>query len=203
MHRFNIFTVPHTGTHFIFKFVNDVLGAERDNGPAHYTKDGAYYWPFHAFHQPLHMMSPRIQSFCNGTNNESRRPTLVTARDPYLSTIHYMDLAPTRKLSDCAGYWDTFLGIIPRTNHFIVDIGCHENKRTEHLCEVADFLRLPYKLDDMKTFAEAWKPENARSNDMKKKYLETGTLPDPRGESWDMLDNAVAWYKSLPTNGYS
>ena len=106
---------------------------------------------------------------------------------------------------------------------FILDMGCREEDRVEHLC---DFVRHIGKdpdeyMDDILEYADGWKPLNTSNSVEKRKYLELGQLPEtqilnihrklvPRRETvettltkkidWTAFDNAVAWYKSLPTN---
>lgn len=106
---------------------------------------------------------------------------------------------------------------------FIVDVGCREADRVEHLC---DFARHVGKdpddyMDAIVEYANAWKPLNVTDNPIKQAYLKDGTLPEtqvlnikrklvPRRETvettltkkinWAAFDDAIAWYKSLPTN---
>jgi hypothetical protein len=76
-------------------------------------------------------------------------------------------------------------------------------------------------MDAIVEYANNWKPLNVTDNPDKQRYLEEGILPEtqvvnihrklvPRRETventltkeidWSAFDDAVAWYKSLPTN---
>jgi len=98
-------------------------------------------------------------------------------------------------MSDLKNRWDRFFRVLPTLNYHIIDIGCEMPNRYEHLCDVADFLKVDYNSQKVKDFADAWKPENASNSIAKRKYLETRELPE--GYDWSLLDEAVEWYTNL------
>ena len=194
MNKISLFTVPHTGTHFVYNFF-DLIGVEPDPGTC--TKKGAAYYNILHASIPVKEMT---QAPRDRYTQHFKRKTIVTARDPYLSTIHHLDLSTTRGVDYVATVWDTFLDILPTINYHIIDIGCKEENRYQHLCSAADFLslKISYDKDKVKKFADEWQPANYRNNEMKSNYLKSGKLPE--GHDWALFDRAVDWYKGLPTN---
>lgn len=183
-----VYTVPHTGTNFTGKFLEEI-GIESGEG----------WWRSH---------SPRIhpddmsggQRFMEDIVRDI--PFLVgTARDPYLTAISYFGRSRHANISLVQWSFQNYFNMIQSRDHFILDIGCREADRYEHLCELTDYLKVTHNNDVVKAFAERWEPENASENPAKDAYLADGTLPRPgAGESWDLLDEAVEWYKKLSTN---
>jgi hypothetical protein len=126
---------------------------------------------------------------------------VVTARDPYLSAIRWIN-RPGRTVEDMGWAWQHFFKVLEKRQPFVVDIGCRETDRVKHLCDLGDYLEVQYDAKDVQNFANAWKPENSINTGAKQAYLTTGTLPHPRKGSWDLLDGSVEWYKNLSTNDY-
>ena len=183
-----IYTVPHTGTNFAGKFLTEI-GIEKDTG----------WWRLHASRiHPDEMTGG--QRFMEDIARDI--PFLVgTARDPYLTTISYFGRSRHANISLSQWSFLNFFNMIESRDHFILDIGCREADRYEHLCDLADYLKVTYDADVVKAFAERWEPENVSDNHAKDAYIADGTLPRPgAGESWDLLNDAVEWYKSLLTN---
>ena len=197
-----LYTVPHTGTNFVGKFLNTLRIPENKLryglGPTNTSYSG--YIRIHATQlddiaivSQYHLAQLRLLT--------SSKPTIITARDPYLSAIRYIKPGEHRKMSLLKKRWDRFFKTIPTLNHHIIDIGIQEENRYTHLCDAADFLKVKYSEQKIKTFADAWKPENETTSDAKTKYIETGKLPE--FYDWSLLDEAVAWYRNLPTNAYN
>jgi len=201
----SMLTVTHTGTHFAMAFL-ELLGIPHNAGRG--------YTHHHAAPELTPHMKERYEQLI-GTK------CIVTARDPILSGIRYIHNGTSvQQVADC---WDVFLEVLPWMDAFILDMGCREEDRVEHLC---DFVRHIGKdpdeyMDDILEYADGWKPLNTSNSVEKRKYLELGQLPEtqilnihrklvPRRETvettltkkidWTAFDNAVAWYKSLPTN---
>lgn len=183
-------TVPHTGTHFV-EAAFETMGLER----------GKDYCRAHAPRVHKKAMYP-AQAHQLYTALTAQK-LVVTARDPYLSAIRWVTAAPNRTVLQMSFAWDHFFDTLSRKEYFIVDIGCREQDRIQHLYDLGGFLGVDYDEQQISKFAEAWKPEYSSNTDAKQQYLKTGALPHTNLGKWSLLDEAVAWYKSLPTNDYS
>ena len=217
--RFTLLTVPHTGTHFAMRFF-ELLGAkkdheivERDRRNEH-SPINAWYWHLHTDRRPFSQMPGTAKQRYERCLRNNRR-LIVTARDPYLSVFHYRSKSPSHTLEHQAGNWNMFLDIVEQRNPFILDIGCRDEDREQHLRDAVEYLNLRnYDDSIIGEYAANWTPQNSSGNTEKEEYLRTGKLPHPGyvflgGRepgpklSWIMLDRAVAWYKNLHTNDYS
>jgi hypothetical protein len=133
----------------------------------------------------------------------------VTARDPYLGALHFISKSERHTLDSMSRQWDMLLDTIKDRDYFTFDIGCRESDRVAHLRDALKFLDV-YETEEAINYIQSWKPLNQSNNEFKEDYLATGKLPDagydsckpPNKMSWDVLDEAVEWYKSLPTNDY-
>ncbi len=205
MPELSLLTVTHTGTNFAIAFL-ELLGIPHNAG--------RNYTHIHASPELSPSMEKRYKELV-GTK------CIVTARDPLLSGIRYIHNGA--KVSQIAGCWEVFLEILPWMDAFILDVGCREEDRVEHLCDLARHVgKDPEEyMDAIVEYADNWKPLNVTDNEDKQRYLESGVLPEkqvihihrklvPRRETvettltkkidWAAFDDAVAWYKSLPTN---
>lgn len=186
-----LFTVPHTGTNFVIKFF------EAANSPLKVQKDSRRHAP---------RINPesldKSPTHAKAVRNAKAAPSLiVTARDPYLSAIRWIK-PPSRSVFEMSFAWGHFFDVLESRNgnYFIIDIGCREADRVQHLCDAAEYIGADYDINELTQFAKDWKPENSSDTGAKKDYLANGQLPDPRYGTWDMLDEAVAWYANLKTN---
>lgn len=193
--RIILYTVPHTGTNFVASFFKH-LGLE---SPDHWFR----YHTARCHPDNLHKSAFRI----TGVRALEAEKLIVTARDPYLSAIRWIgdsdyeeDSGDRRTPQQMAWSWGHMFDVLKkRDDYFIVDIGCRQSDRLELLREAADYMEIDYNMADIESFAEAWKPQNSSDTGPKQAYLRDGTLPDG---DWHYLDDAVAWYKSLPTNDF-
>lgn len=180
-------TVPHTGTVFAERLL-DQIGL-----PPHNSYTGMHWNPY-----PYVLPDePKL---------------LITARDPYLTALRFITEGDT--IEPVALAFDNCIANLYNVDHYLLDIGCRETDRLEHVCNLARFLDIDPDLhmEKLVPFVEAWKPVNTTkevlsrglfaegTENNKAEYLETGKLPN--GYDWNVLDNAVTWYKSLPTNDY-
>ena len=189
MARIYLHTVPHTGTHFVMKAFTNVFKLEK-------CKD------WYRTHTPRAMPGHLKVHEQEMIDSALRAPiVVVTARDPYLSAIRWLG-RPGRTVQDMGWAWQHFFKVLEKRQPFIVDIGCREADRFKHLCDLGDYLGVEYNIKDVQEFANAWKPEYSSDTGAKKSYLQTGVLPHPRKGSWNLLDEAVEWYKNLNTNDY-
>lgn len=208
MNRITLYTIPHTGTHFASKFFNTLGIAElkevdplnRNRGVLRpIMQEHNHWWRCHAAQGP----SGDDAAFARSMFISAKK-LVVTARDPYLSAIRYF--SPGRRpMSKLLHRWNRFLHVLENAKYpyFVLDIGCREKDRYAHLLDLAEFLDIPYEKSVVEEYASNWKPENASNTGAKQKYLQTGTLPNLECDgSWNMLDEAVEWYKSLPTNDF-
>lgn len=178
-------TVPHTGTHFAIKFL-EILDLPHNVGK------GINYNHHHAIPEITPHMKLLYET-CIGTK------CIVTARDPILNAIRYMTNG--QPLTQASNTWKVFLEILPWMNDvFVLDIGCREEDRADHLYDLARFIdKNPNEyMDSIKSYANDWKPLNTSDSPEKSRYIEYGELP--KGVDWSAFDEAVEWYKSLPTN---
>jgi hypothetical protein len=165
--------VPHTGSIFTIKLL-EVAGHVHSKNYMH------WHWRVNSLALP---QAPRI---------------LMTARDPYLSAIR--TLTDNDPFDDICARWYSFIECKDFIDqYFVLDIGCREADRLEHVRNALDFCGITMT-DKVVDYVAAWKPENTSESLAKQEYLETGKLPD--GYDWSRLDDAVAWYKSLPSNDY-
>lgn len=182
-----IYTVPHTGTNFVKKFLETLGTPKSEYIRIHATQlDDAKI-----ILSPHHLTQLEMLA--------SSKPTIITARDPYLSAIRLLNRhGSDHTITLLKRRWDRFFKTIPTMNCHIIDIGVREEDRYTHLCQAADFLKVKYSEQNIRAFADAWKPENETTSDAKTKYLETGKLSE--FYDWSLLDEAVSWYRNLPTN---
>ncbi len=86
-------------------------------------------------------------------------------------------------------------------NYFIFDIGCQEENRLNHALEAIRFIGIVDETQcrhDIIPYVEKWEPINESHSEYKTEYLETGKLPNEY--DWNLLNEAVEWYKALTTN---
>jgi len=180
-----LMTVPHTGAHF----VTDLLETVGLLLPNEYT---TAHWPTYSKSLPP----------------ESK--FLITVRDPYLSALRY--LYNGYPIEDAAKSWNICLANLYNVDHYIIDIGCRKEDRLEHICSAIKFINMnpDNYMEKLQPYVDLWTPihtteesiARGRGVDCEKNnksiYLETGGLPN--GHDWSLLDNAVEWYKALPTN---
>ena len=183
-----IITVRHTGTHFGFNFLTN-LG----------KKSGQDY--FHAHVSDAYDMDDRYPELLNPDTK-----TIFTIRDPYLGALRLagrMDNVQSSQenVNKLAREWTRFLELVPKIDHCLLDIGCRDFHKYNHLCEVAEYIGCdPNNYPDLKKFAEEWKPanENSENKQYKDHYLATGNLP-PKID-FSALEPAYEWYANLKTN---
>lgn len=189
MARIHLYTVPHTGTHFVMKAFADVFNLEE-------CKDWCRTHTPRAIPGRLQLHEQKM------IDSALQAPiVVVTARNPYLSAIRWIN-RPGRTVEDIGWAWQHFFKVLENRKLFVVDVGCREADRFKHLCDLGDYLSVQYSTKDVQEFANAWKPEHSSNTGAKKTYLQTGTLPHPRKGSWEVLDDAASWYKNLSTNDY-
>ena len=205
MSKLSLLTVTHTGTHFAIAFL-ELLDIPHNAG--------RNYTHHHAAPDLTPSMVERYENMMN-------TKCIVTARDPILSGLRYIhNSAPVTQIAGC---WDVFLEVLPWMDAFVLDVGCRESDRVQHLCDCARHVGKDPDdyMDAIVEYANNWKPLNVTDNPDKQRYLEEGILPEtqvvnihrklvPRRETventltkeidWSAFDDAVAWYKSLPTN---
>ena len=101
-------TIPHTGTNFVEKFLN-TLGVTESIIRIHVTQldDAEIVSQYHL--AQLKMLA-------------SSRPTIITARDPYLSAIRLLQ-REHRTMALLKKRWDRFFKTIPTMNCHIIDRG--------------------------------------------------------------------------------
>jgi hypothetical protein len=198
MIKFSLITVPHTGTHFmkqLFIEAGIMLDLEIVDSPLEDCLTDTYYWHLHTLHEDK-TMADRVLA--------DGRKIIVTARDPYLSAFHYLDAADSHdglwcgqndKIEELARHWDHLM-TIAKKGAFIFDIGCKEEQRQKQATDILEFIGLDC---DIKKYISDWKPRNSRDTENKRNYLEHNTLPD---FNWRPLEDAVKWYRELPTNNY-
>jgi len=195
MNDFFFLTVRHTGTNFGFQFLTNIGLTHNDN-----------YRQLHVEGYAKNAVTPYE---VNGIAPFTK--ILTTARDPLLGAIRLSGTmadairvkASQRKIDHLAWEWNYLIDLLPKIDHHIIDIGCHESERYKHLCNAARFIGInPLDWPDLNRFAEAWMPVNVGKDpcaqQTKLHYLETGELPTQIDYSG--LNRAVAWYKNLPTN---
>jgi hypothetical protein len=190
MHNLFFLTVRHTGTRFGFKFLSSI-GLNSGSGYFHLHVSGAMKRDMTPESTHGYLLKEKV---------------LVMARDPLLGALRVSGQMANVKSSQnnvdgIASEWNSFIDLLPNINHHIIDIGCPEAMRYEHLCDAARFVGVdPDRWSDLKQYAENWTPTgvNTENHEIKARYLENGTLPSQIDYSG--LDRAVAWYKNLPTN---
>ena len=204
--KLSLYTVPHTGAHFTIELLKR-LGIEHASGTGFF-----------------HIHSPQViidDWSAGGWYTISNTNCIVTARDPILTGIRY--IYNNQPVSQVTNNWISFLESLDHlSNYFVLDVGCREEDRLQHLRDLAVFVGKNPNTPIIEEYAAGWKPLNKSNNEMKQRYLETGELPKtqiyrapqpgiqyPREDQyvdnvleidWSALDDAVAWYKSLPTN---
>jgi len=191
-------TVPHTGTHFVTKIFTDVFGLTQktDWNRVHAT------WV-----APSQLRPPELVMIQTAMEAEK---LIVTARDPYLSAIRWIGKKNqyrggrplNRGVDEMYNSWNHFFDVLSKKEYFIVDIGCREKDRVQHISNLVDFLDIEVDIGLVKDFASTWKPEYTSDSNEKQTYLNSSVLPVANKGSWDMLDDAVKWYASLDTNDY-
>jgi len=190
-----IFTVPHTGTHFIAEFLT-VLGMK-----SHVNNTSLV--PANKFCR-IHSYRTTIKDVPGGYYSKLlNSKVIVAARIPYMTvfrriaqenSIHTVDTHAER--------WNCFLDVLPELDHVVLDITCREEEKYIQLVNIAKHVNQysPDKEQLIQAYADAWKPQNVSDTVYKKEFLETGALPE--GHNWSRFDRAVEWYKSLPTNDF-
>jgi hypothetical protein len=129
---------------------------------------------------------------------------IITARDPYLSAIRSIKTKQENPIELIADAWDVCFKAMKESkesNYFVFDIECQEEDRLKHALDVIRFVGIVDAIQcrqDIIPYVEKWLPVNESHSEYKTNYLELGKLPN--GYDWNLLDNAVEWYKSLTTH---
>lgn len=192
LHNISLVTVPHTGTHFAIELLKTV-GLEHRSGSKGIKHNTTFNF-FHV-HWPHDIMVDWTEAVRNKVHTDK---VIITARDPILTGIRY--ISSGKPITEIAKHWNAFLEYEADFDYFALDVGCLEEKRYEHVCNALRYIEVdpvPFA-DDLKAYADAWTPLNSKDSDIKQHYLKTEELPD--GHNWSIFDEAVAWYKNLPTN---
>lgn len=185
-----LYTVPHTGTNFVAKFL-DEIGLDPGND----------FWRIHAYRIPDDEVSAGQLMMEQKVLDADK--AIVTARDPYLSAIRYFHQSSRANLIHLNWSWGRFFNVINSRDYYLVDIGCRKEDRLEMMNGLLSYLGYECDADIVEKFVSEWKPENSSDSKAKQDYLENGTLPALNAsETWDLLSDAVEWYKDLPLNDF-
>jgi len=196
-----LFTIPHTGTHFAIslfeafgidgsiKYKPEAVCKERPRCKPFPQGPRPFWWLAHCG-STREYMDPLMPSLINA------KKLIVTARDPYLSAIRYFRPGTNRTMDSVKRRWDHFFEILEGSQHgyFVLNIDCRKEHRHKHIADLCNFLNQPYD-QRIELFVNSWKPKNVSNTEAKRKYLETGQLPNCG--NWSLLDLAVEWYKGL------
>jgi len=180
--KIGLYTIPHTGTNFVMQYFA-LLG----------FRPGTIVAPETYVHRHAGHKKPNWDHFANF-------PCIITARDPYLCALRFIHNGQT--IDDCAKCWDDFLSSYESLNYTILDIGTRPSNRHNQLLSIATFVNKdPIRYaTQIQEYANSWLPVKSTSSELKRQYLETGSLPT--SFDWSPLNRAVAWYNSLETNDY-
>jgi hypothetical protein len=185
---FYTYTIPHTGTNFLFHLLYTL------NCDSNVTKnDGkTKFLHYHARDtQPTgRLMDAKI---------------FVTVRDPYQCLIsHISRQQKVRSIDEIihitAHSWNIFLRTLPTINYKPLFINCPENIRYSHVTDVLSFVFDEKTLDkydsNIRKYCAVWKPQNVYKR-MSKNPLQIYYKKNPKElykHDLSELDEAVSWY---------
>jgi hypothetical protein len=180
-----LFTIPHSGTRFTIGYF-EFLGFRRWNinlsKLRRITDVGVL---FHQQHTGEWMQQGHFQPSAKYALENNK--VIVTVRHPHLVLDTFLARGKTLEINiEC---WKSLIEWLPKTDHYIFDIGCAENRRFQQMYGILEHIGAN-NLDTYRItqeYVEEWKPMNVTPN----KNIEV--------HDYSELDFAVEWYKNLPS----
>ena len=179
-----LYTIPHSGTRFTLTYF-ERLGFRRWNTNLEklrrITDVGVLFYQQHTgpwLGQQISVPGYHLQS----------KKVIITVRHPHLVLDTF--LARGKTLETNIECWKSLIEWLPKTDHYIFDIGCAENKRFQQVYGIMEHIG-QNNLDTYRItqeYVKEWKPQNVTPD----KSIEVNDYSE--------LDFAVEWYKNLPTN---
>ena len=176
-----LLTVPHTGTTFVRTLLSKACA---DSDP--YAK---------AYVPDAHWLDEGI---AENWDKIVQTKLIITARDPYLSAIRAIKNGQENPVEWIADAWTLCFDAMSKTKHVVFDIDCPVQARLNCAQNAIKFIGIDLALDRIDGYVERWIPQNESTSIYKTEYLEIGKLPN--GYDWELLDDAVEWYKALTNN---
>lgn len=189
--NFNLFTVPHSGTHFTMEYFRQMgIRTWNPSSPSGLPT----FWQVHAGNNYLGRMTlDNYKRLC-------KHPTVITVTHPYRCWISFT--GRNKSYEENVDCWHYLLDTMPKLNYYLFDINCRKTDRKDTLVKMMNYLGLYNEDRDrwINKWVDRWPIEAAQEYKNKAQYLKDGTLPS--GYDYDQLQFAVDWYESLPSNDY-
>lgn len=196
--KFILYTVPHTGTFFTFRFLNKI-GYERGR-PA----PGEYKDYYHVHPLPPNPERPWLDTVLD-------HRLVVTARNPARTFLSHLVRAgkkaePEKVVTKLKGFYDRFFDNLDKNpNYVILTLDCEEHLREKTLMGVAEYLGtdLHEYGESLKKYAKDWMPfhyyrkesQGISRNPLIAEYDENPSMM----ERFDLteLHEAFQWYQRV------
>jgi hypothetical protein len=196
MFDFLFYTIPHSGTHFIFELFKQLdiprygySGTFINNNPHEKTSRRPHYFHIHAkekvTYHPIH--AELLKNY----------KIISIVRHPHDNYISH--LSRNLSIDDCVEAWNIFFDVFERNDMFVIDMNTPDKHKS--LIDAFKYVNIYSQIDKnvVNKYVETWKPQNSWDTEIKEEYLKTKRLPNE--EDYDILCPAVEWYtKMFPYN---
>jgi hypothetical protein len=192
MKKILLMSIPHTGTIFVSRFLEQVMGVKlvQDYNEFMETGDTNVFLRLHTS-TPVQTYKTPIWEYA-----AANCKTVSPLRHPYENAVSCF----AREHSNLAfpwACWNSMMETAPLFDEiFWVDIDTqHRENMMNQLCEFIE--REPRNLELYERYIKDWKKVNRvpKHNKIRKAYNETKELPN--GPRYDLLDDAVVWYDNI------
>jgi len=188
-----IFTVPHSGTQFTRQLF-DEFGFTRWNVNKERIRVITETAPFYYMQHTGRWLGQQIPDY---EQKLQELKVITTVRHPHKVLRSFLRRGRTFKENIRA--WKSLFEWLPRTDHYIFDIGCRENERLSQMLGILTHIgaNTPKYRKITARYVDNWRPLNVTDGSRIKNHnihIDDSMLKQ--------LDFAVEWYESLPTNDF-
>jgi hypothetical protein len=194
--QFILYTVPHTGTFFTFRFLR-LMGFYRGNkNPG---KHGDYF----------HMHPIQKKGWDEYGDITQKNKMVVTARHPHRTFLSHLVRSNDRGMTEALSrkmifFYERFLqDLKDNPNHEILTLDCEPHLRKKTLTKVANFVNVDFDEygEVLDKYASEWMPFHYYKNEeVDKNPLIAEYNKNPKMiEEYDVsyLDEAIEWYEKV------
>jgi hypothetical protein len=196
MFDFIFYTIPHSGTHFMFELFSQLdvprygySGTFIDNNPYEKESRRPHYFHIHSKERPTyhHIHWGLLH----------KHKVLSIVRHPYDNFISH--LSRNLDMEECSNVWKIFMDVDSKCDVYSIDI--NSKNRMQSIYEGLEHVGIRDQVDDniIQDYVRTWKPQNHWNTPVKREYDETGKMPPEH--DYSMLEPALNWYlEKFPYN---
>ncbi len=184
MVKFNILTVPHSGTRFLMNFLHHCSFHRFKLNRPHLEPEDYVFGHFW-------YDSKRLDCLDESYYYERNKPIVCTLRHPHEVAVSWV--SREKRLSDMLGVYRQFVMFAENRDVLLFDIACPEKYRESKLREMLEHCKV-YETrhdDTIKRYAEEWKIVGSHPSIVKERYQLQNTLPK---YDWKRFNGLTKWY---------